>query len=117
MWPSMLELPLGLLCASKLALISDKFISGRVVTCTDLPSLHTHYLLAYHWKYVYHDQVAHWNFGTLNRRIECFDVSLYVCITSNHKLHGTCFVKFSRSLHLLKSLFPSSLGCNINTME
>jgi len=94
MWPSMLELPVGLLCALELALISDKFINGKVAMCTDLPSLHTHYLLAYHWKYVYQDQIAHQSFGTSNRIIECFYVNLYVCITSNHKLHGTCFVKF-----------------------
>lgn len=94
MWPSMLELPVGLLCALELALISDKFINGKVAMCTDLPSLHTHYLLAYHWKYVYQDQIAHQSFGTSNRIIECFYVNLYVCITSNHKLHGTSFVKF-----------------------
>jgi hypothetical protein len=95
MWPSMFKLPLGLLCALELAVIFEKFISGETVMCTDLPSLHMHYSLAYHWKIcLYHDQVVHQSFGTFNRRVECFDVSLYVCITLNHRLHGTCFVWF-----------------------
>jgi hypothetical protein len=51
-----------------------------------------HYSLAYHWKIcLYHDQVVHQSFGTSNRRVEHFDVSLYVCTTLNHRLHGTCF--------------------------
>jgi len=37
-----------ILCMLELTLILEIFISGRVAMCIDLPSLQTHYLLAYH---------------------------------------------------------------------
>jgi hypothetical protein len=55
-------------------------------------SFPSHAPVIYHWKIcLYHDQLVHQSLGTSNRRVECFDVSLYNCITLNHRLHGTCF--------------------------